>query len=57
MILLLIMIMCNDLDDAYFQSMILMVLQLTCWISYSKHHINKTGLHNTKYQTRTKLGK
>jgi len=26
------------------QSMILMVLQLTCWISYNKHHTNKTGL-------------
>jgi len=29
------------------QSMILLVLQLTCWISYNKHHIN---LHNTKYK-------
>jgi len=31
------------------QSMILFVLQLTCWISYNKHRIN---LHNAKY-TRT----
>jgi len=37
--------------------MILMVLQLTCWISYNKHHINKIGPHNAKYQTVTKLGK
>jgi len=34
-----------------------MVLQLTCRISYNKHHINKIGLHNTKYQTVTELGK
>jgi len=29
------------------QSMILFVLQLTCWISYNKHRIN---LHNTQYK-------
>jgi len=31
------------------QSMILLVLQLTSWISYNKYHII---LHNTKYKTR-----
>jgi len=39
----------------------LTVLQRTCWIGYSKyhilHHINRIGLHNTKYQIVTKLGK
>jgi len=34
-----------------------MALHFTCLIRYNKHHINKIGLHNTKYQTVTKLGK
>jgi len=29
------------------QSMILIILQLTCWIGYSKHH--EISLHSTKY--------
>jgi len=32
--------------------MILIVLQLTCWIGYNKHE----PIHNTKYQIVTKLG-
>ena len=41
--------------------MILMVLQRTRWTGYNKHrilhHINKIGLHNTKYQVVMRLGK
>jgi len=41
----------KNLKDVVFevinQSMILFVLQLTCWISYNKHRIN---LHNTQYK-------
>ena len=43
----------NGVLEINAESLILLVLQLACWISCNKHHINKIGLHNTKYQTVT----